>query len=189
MPGGYKRSVFLINKPFQLRFCLYVCSWLIALSAVYPIVVYNLFGYLIRYVSLDPFGPPLEGILKTRSEVLWLLVVFQLVFALATLLISIFISHRIAGPLYKLGRFLDNARSGNLKEKLTFRKSDHFQELAIRYNEMVDGLRGIVGRNQERISSAAKGIEAAMKNASPDARRELESALASLREAQKNIQL
>jgi methyl-accepting chemotaxis protein len=189
MPGGYKRSVFLINKPFQLRFCLYVCSWLIALSAVYPIVVYNIFGYLIRYVSLDPFGPPLEGILKTRSEVLWLLVVFQFVFALATFLISIFISHRIAGPLYKLGRFLDSARGGNLSERLTFRKTDHFQDLAIRYNEMVDGLRGIVGKNQERISNATGRIEAVIRSASPEARRELESALASLREAQKNIQL
>jgi methyl-accepting chemotaxis protein len=189
MAGGYKRSVFLINRSFQLRFCLYVCSWLIALSAVYPIVVYNLFGYLIRYVSLDPFGPPLEGILKTRSEVLWLLVIFQFVFALATFLISIFISHRIAGPLYKLGRFLEGVRGGNLKEKLIFRKTDHFQDLAIRYNDMVDGLRGIVGKNQEKIASAAKGIEAAMKSSSGESRRELEGALASLREAQKNIQL
>jgi methyl-accepting chemotaxis protein len=187
--AAYKRSVFLINKSFQIRFCLYVCSWLIALSAVYPIVVYNLFGYLIRYVSLDPFGPPLEGILKTRTEVLWLLVVFQLVFALATFLISIFISHRIAGPLFKLGRFMDTARGGNLKEKLTFRKTDHFQDLAIRYNEMVDGLRVIVGKNQEQITSATKQVEAALKGASPESRRELESALASLREAQKNIQL
>lgn len=187
--AAYKRSVFLINRSFQLRFCLYVCSWLVALSAVYPIVVYNLFGYLIRYVSLDPFGPPLEGILKTRTEVLWLLVIFQVVFALATFLISIFISHRIAGPLYKLGRFLENARSGNLKDKLTFRKTDHFQELATRYNEMVEGLRGIVSKNQEKIASAATKVESALKGASPESKRELEGALASLREAQKNIQL
>src|SRR4051812_1908446 len=181
--AAYKRSVFLVNKGFQIRFCLYVCSWLLALSAVYPIVVYNLFGYLIRYVSLDPFGPPLEGILKTRTEVLWLLVIFQVVFALATFLISIFISHRIAGPLYKLGRFLDTAGSGNLKEKLTFRKTDHFQDLAIRYNEMVDGLRVVLGKNQDRISSAAKQVETAMKGSSGEARKELEGALASLREA------
>jgi methyl-accepting chemotaxis protein len=187
--AAYKRSVFLINRSFQIRFCLYVCSWLIALSAVYPVIVYNLFGYLIRYVSLDPFGPPLEGILKTRSEVLWLLVMFQLVFALVTFLISIFISHRIAGPLFKLGRFLDNAGTGNLKDRLTFRKTDHFQDLATRYNEMVDGLRDVIGKNQEKISSAATQIEAAIKSASPDSKRELERALVSLREAQKTVQL
>ncbi|HUP57008.1 MAG TPA: methyl-accepting chemotaxis protein [Bdellovibrionota bacterium] len=187
--AAYKRSVFLINKRFQIRFCLYVCSWLIALSAVYPIIVYNLFGYLIRYVSLDPFGPPLDGILKTRSEVLWLLVLFQAVFALATFLISIFISHRIAGPLFKLGRFLDNARAGNLKDRLFFRKTDHFQELATRYNDMVDGIRGLIGQNQQKIATATSKIESVLKSASPEVRRELEGALVSLREAQNNIQI
>jgi methyl-accepting chemotaxis protein len=187
--AAYKRSVFLINRSFQLRFCLYVCSWLIALSAVYPVVVYNLFGYLIRYVSLDPFGPPLEGILRTRSEVLWLLVAFEVVFALMTFGISIFMSHRIAGPLFKLARFLEGARSGNLRDRLTFRKTDHFQDLAIRYNEMLDGLRGLVSKNQEKIATATSRVEAAMKGAPAETKRELEGALASLREAQKNIQL
>ena len=79
MPA-YKRSIFLINKPFQFRFSFFVCTWLFFLTLAYPFVIYQFFGYLIRYVSLDPFGPPLEGILKTRQEVSWIIVVFQIVF-------------------------------------------------------------------------------------------------------------
>jgi hypothetical protein len=41
--AAYKRSIILINKDFQFRFSFYVCSWLIALSFVYPLIIANVF--------------------------------------------------------------------------------------------------------------------------------------------------
>jgi sensor histidine kinase YesM len=135
--AAYKRRIFLINKPFQLRFSFYVCSWLFALSAVYPLILTSLFDQLIRYAALDPHGPALEQLKQGRQDVLWLLVFLQLSFLGITFLISIFTSHRIAGPLYKLDKFMREAASGHPQPKIQFRKNDHFENLAESYNAMM----------------------------------------------------
>ncbi|MGZ3688938.1 MAG: hypothetical protein ACXVBW_11590, partial [Bdellovibrionota bacterium] len=100
----YRRSIFLINKPFQLRFAFYVCSWIFGLSICYPFIIYNLFDYFIRYLSVDPNGPGLNTLNQMRHDLLWLLFLLELVFVSFTFLLSIFLSHKIAGPLYKLGK-------------------------------------------------------------------------------------
>jgi methyl-accepting chemotaxis protein len=184
---AYKRSIFLINKGFQFRFSFYVCSWLFVLTLVYPLVIHTLFGYLIRYVSLDPFGPPLEGLLKTRREVLALIVLFQLLFGLVTFLISIFVSHRVAGPLFKLRNYLRDAKGGSFKEPLRFRKTDYFQELAAGFNEMADGIREVLAKNAEQANAAAQSVEKAMKHANGESKRELEAALAVLQEIGRRV--
>src|SRR5262245_23833505 len=134
--ASYRRSIFLVNRSFQLRFSLYVCAWLFALSFIYPLVVKSLFDYFIRYAALDPSGPPLEAIQHTRNDVLMLLVLFQLIFLGITFMMSLFMSHRIAGPLYKLRTFFEEAAKGVYRPELSFREKDHFHELAQDYNEM-----------------------------------------------------
>jgi len=76
----YRRSIFLINKRFQLRFSLYVCSWLFALSLIYPLIIHNLFELFVRHAALDPTGPALSQLEQTRTNVFWLLVFLQLMF-------------------------------------------------------------------------------------------------------------
>ena len=124
----YRRNIFLINKKFQFRFAFYVCSWLVALSFVYPLIVHSLFEYFVRYAMLDPTGPSIDSLQGTRKEILTLLVALQVIFLVVTFLISIFMSHRIAGPLHKLSRFFADARDGKLEQKLFFREKDHFQD-------------------------------------------------------------
>ncbi len=137
----HRRSIYLINWKFQLRFSFFVCSWLFALSVVYPIIIYNLFSYFIRYAARDPNGPPLLALHQIQDKVFWILILFQVIFLVVTFLISVFVSHRIAGPLYKLRKFFEKAKSGDFSEELHFRKNDHFQELAADYNSMARELK------------------------------------------------
>ena len=55
-------------------------------------------------------------------------------------MISIFLSHRIAGPLFKIRRAMDDVTRGNFDQRITFRKNDHFMELQDTFNEMVQHL-------------------------------------------------
>jgi methyl-accepting chemotaxis protein len=174
----YRRSIFIINKRFQFRFAFYVCAWMIALSFVYPLIVYNMFDYFIRYLSRDPNGPNVLALQDLRQQVMVLLAALQAIFLFVTFLVSIFMSHRIAGPLYKLGRFFAMARDGNLKEELFFREKDHFPEIAQEYNDTMKAIR-------TRIEGAASEIERALPEASPAARSSLEKALAQLRGLQR----
>ena len=117
-------------------------------------IIYNLFDYFVRYASVDPAGPSIAGLHETRKQVIVLLVFLQLLFLSITFLISIFTSHRIAGPLYKLRQFFKKSTDSGQFEELRFRKGDHFQELAQDYNEMMAAVRK---RNQTAISHIEKG--------------------------------
>ena len=151
----------MIDRPFQLRFAIYTCSWLIALGFVYPLIVRNLFEFFIRYAQHDPNGPPAEFLKQTQAETMGLLLGFQVIFLMITFLISIFMSHRVAGPLYKLKQFFTRAKNGDLSEDLYFRKADYFQDIAASYNEMIHEVRGNLKKNHETLDKIAAKIEGA----------------------------
>lgn len=152
-----RRHVFLINRRFQFRMAFYVCSWVVALCFIYPWIIYNLFDYFIRYAEMDPMGPNLVGLYQTRKEVLLLLLISQGTFLGLTFIISLFLGHRIAGPLYKLRLTFAKARDGDLGGELHFRKFDHFKEVAEDYNTMISAIRS-------RIDKASAQVEKSMQN-------------------------
>jgi methyl-accepting chemotaxis protein len=178
---AYRRSIFLINRRFQFRFAFYVCSWLIALSFVYPLIIFQLFDFFLRYMAADPNAPDVTTIVQTRESLLYLLIAMQFILLSVTFLISIFMSHRIAGPLFKLKKYFSEAAQGRLGDRLFFRKSDHFHDIADSFNTMTAGLRDVLSKNAEEISAATAKIEKAVAKADPASRAELESAAASLR--------
>jgi methyl-accepting chemotaxis protein len=73
-------------------------------------------------------------------------------------------AHRIAGPMHRLKRLLDEVASGNLDHEIQFRKRDEFQELASAtdslveaYSERIRGLR----ETADSITLAAAKLPAA----------------------------
>lgn len=183
----HRRSIILIDRKFQLRFAFYVCSWLFALSFVYPLIIHSLFDFFLKYVALDPNGPTVTAMQRTRQELLSVLVTLQLVFLSVTFLISIFLSHKIAGPIFKLKKFFEKLKDGNLSESLKFRKADHFQEVAALYNEMTQGLRGLLEKDREKVAQAISSVEKALERTTGDGRKHLEDALTTLREVREHI--
>jgi methyl-accepting chemotaxis protein len=183
---AFYRSTFLINKKFQLRFSFYICSWLVALCIVYPMIISNLFDHFISYMGMDPLGPTSLNLVRARKNLLSLLVLMQVIMTNITFIISIFMSHRIAGPLYKLMHFFQDVKAGNLEKKLIFRKSDYFQDIAVGYNEMMSSIRGRIERNGKGVQTAIPILEKAFMHATPEVRAEIENALDALRESQKS---
>jgi methyl-accepting chemotaxis protein len=172
---SYRRRIYLVDKKFQFRIAFYVCTWLIGLSFLYPLVVQNIFDFFIGFASTNPIGTDLELIEQTRRDVLTLIVLTQVIFIILTFISSILLAHRIVGPIFKLRKFMENAKAGNLSEELSFRKYDHFKYLSDDYNQLIQSFR-------ERLDQAAAQIEKAMPEASPGARQELEKALITLRQ-------
>ena len=181
---NFKRRIFLINKPFQFRFAFYVCSWLFALSLSYLLIISVLFDYFFRYLALDPLGPTLASLEKTREDIFLLLVVMQLVLIGTTFLISIFMSHKIAGPLYKLKNYFRVVAQGDYTQKLFFRNRDHFQDLIEPYNLMMQSIQGVIEKKNDGIQSALASLERIALSSSPETQKDLESALAALKGAQ-----
>jgi methyl-accepting chemotaxis protein len=138
---NFKRRRFLINSRFQLRFAFYLCTWSLALSAIFPVLLNQTFMLLAEQLIQNPNGPEVAYIMDVRKEILLGIYALEAVFLVAVFGISIFISHRIAGPLYKLNEFFkEAAATGQLKRDLRFRSTDHFQEIAQSYNAMVEAV-------------------------------------------------
>ena len=121
----YKRSVFLINPSFQLRFSLIVCSIILISTLIYPVIIYDFF----QLVSVSLPELP-ENILGAKNNLIFYLIFIQVVITLLTFIVFIFITHKIAGPLYKLKNHLAKIREGHPITPLTFRNGDHFQDVA-----------------------------------------------------------
>lgn len=165
----FSRRILLINRPFQIRFAIYVCSWLFVLSVIYPMLVSQLYDWFFKYLATDPNGPLIPFIHKSRDDMLFWLTMMQVCFMVMTFLMSLFMSHRIAGPIYKLSKFLNGLRNGSLA-KLSFRKNDHFQEIAQDYNFMVESI-------ADQISASKAHLDRALASAKDDeTRKEIEGA-------------
>lgn len=106
---------------------------------VYPLIIYGIFEYFLKYVP-NTTPQVIEKFRNIQNQVIFLLALLQLLFLSITFFISIFLSHRIAGPLYKLRKALADVARGNLDQKIVFRKNDHFMELQDQFNDMVQHL-------------------------------------------------
>lgn len=135
--AGYKRRTYLINPEFQIKFSLYVCGLVFVSSIIYPLTIYDLITSFIGFVAnkSPQVAEQLEG---KRSSLIVILTLWQIGFTALVFITCIFFSHKIAGPMYKLQKFLRSKRDGNVDGKLFFRKGDYFQEVADDFNETFD---------------------------------------------------
>jgi hypothetical protein len=136
----YKRSVFLINPSFQLKFSLIVCSVILISTMIYPIIIYDFFQMVL---AANPTAA--KNVEAAQNDLIFYLVFIQLVITLLVFLVFIFFTHKIAGPLYKLKNHLTGIREGNAITPLTFRAGDYFLDVA----EEVSLFLETVSNNQE----------------------------------------
>lgn len=121
----YKRSVFLVDPSFQLKFSLIVCSVILISTLIYPIIIYDFFQIVTESVPNVP-----QTILAAQKNLIFYLVLIQSVITLLVFIVFIFFTHKVAGPLYKLKNHLASIREGNEITPLTFRNGDYFHDVA-----------------------------------------------------------
>lgn len=143
--NGHQRKVYLINPKFQLTFVAYLC-----VMAAFVIGIY----YAANWYFLESFmekgkavGLPANHVYFDfiRDQEIFMNMVFLVssVCAFMTLtVIGIWLSHRVAGPLYRLHSHMLKVAEGQKLSKVKFRKKDYFQEIASAYNEQVMALEG-----------------------------------------------
>ncbi len=103
-------------------------------------------------------------------------------------LLSVFVTHRFAGPLYRFQQVVDQMASGDLSTLVRLRKGDDLVELETAVNRALEGLGGIVRDAQYPLQEVAHGLETLLgrvKDTSDDAlEKDLAVLLDRAREAQ-----
>ena len=138
-----QRKNYFIKKDFQTKFILKFCG-LIILAAIVSSAL--LFLYLSqRGTVTTAFVNSRLTIITTADYILPALIGTSLVaiffITLATILTVLFISHRIAGPLFRIEKSMEEIASGRLNFKIQLRATDEIQAMAEGCNKMMDSLR------------------------------------------------
>jgi energy-coupling factor transporter transmembrane protein EcfT len=131
----HKRSIFLINPKFQLKFCLIVCSVVLISTLIYPVIIYDFFDLL-----TDKIPDLSNTIVTAKKEMIMYLVIIQIVVLSLVFLIFIFLTHKVAGPLFKLKSHIYSIRSGAPISPVVFRTGDYFQDVAEELNLFLESV-------------------------------------------------
>jgi methyl-accepting chemotaxis protein len=85
--------------------------------------------------------------------------------ALATIAITLFVSHRIAGPLFRFEKELKQIGKGDLTKKVILRRKDQMTDMAESLNEMVSGLHdklAVIQKDVEQLRDLASREQASV---------------------------
>ena len=150
----YKRTIFLINPSFQLKFSFIVSSMILISTLIYPVIILDFFNLVSqRLPSLA------QEISIVKSDLILYLILIQIVLALVVFLSFIFFTHKIAGPLYKLRIHLEGIREGKPITELTFRKGDYFHEVADEVSLFIESIRAKQERDFEHLEDVVQYLD------------------------------
>jgi len=156
------RTQYLIQPKFQLVFSALLVFIALISAALVGIVIYQLIYannlVFVKYnVHLNPEFMSLLA--KERKIILLAWILSFLSVALILLVAGIFLSHKMAGPLYALTREMGKLKMGNLTAYLKLRKRDEFNQLKAPFNQWVDALRKMTINDIEKIDLIKKDLD------------------------------
>ena len=150
-----RRKKYFIKKSFQTEFFL----GFVLLLIFQAFIVTGIFISLSNQTLTTGFQGSRFVIDKTSNFFFLNFIVVGLVvavcFALAGMLIFIFLSHRIAGPLYKFEKALNAASKGDLAMRVSLRRTDELRDLQNALNATLISL----DQHVKEIKGDVKGAE------------------------------
>jgi methyl-accepting chemotaxis protein len=147
----HKRRHYFINKEFQFKFILKFC--LLILAGV--VVSTTLLLFFSQDTLTSSFQQSRLVIENTSKAILPALIYTSLLtlglISFATIIVTLFVSHQIAGPLFRFEKDLKEIGSGNLTKNVRLRGKDQLTAMAESLNEMTYSLRDNIFEIQTMI--------------------------------------
>jgi len=156
--AGYKRKQYIVAKKFQLRYVGLILALVFATGILCSYVVY--------YTSMLLLGDKLanvypQGRLVSIVNIVNLRILFSLVLITPlVVIIGIYASHKIAGPIYRIEKFLAAMATGDLSAPLVLRKNDELVSLADGINRVADSLKATVKQEKEQLARTSVSLDA-----------------------------
>lgn len=149
----YKRKKYIVDPEFQygvIRRITILALLIVLMSFTFLSIVHYRFGDVKVEVSQpDPFSK--SGIFtssdkpKTLVQLLWPVMAVCLGGTLiVNFIFGMIMSHRMAGPVYRIKKKINKMAEGDFRGELKLREKDDFQSLAERINNLNLELQGMV---------------------------------------------
>jgi HAMP domain-containing protein len=151
---------YLLDTGLQLRLSSYLVAVATALSVFLGVMLWRAYREASQVMQLklppglaDAFGQALDHEDQRR---MFLVVGALVVVNLLLLVAAIFVTHRIAGPAYAIGRTCRKVAEGELAEPPPLRAHDLLNDLGDEVAQMVRALRGREAQERDLLASAAR---------------------------------
>jgi methyl-accepting chemotaxis protein len=133
----HHRKNYFIEKSFQARFILKFCALAIAGGFLTIMLLYFSSGDTTTVAIVN-----LRAIARTTGDFILPILIQTVAVVLmlvggATILLTMFISHRIAGPLYRFKKVLKQLEEGDFSSNFSLRNPDQLQDVAEVFNNMI----------------------------------------------------
>ncbi len=148
-----KRRNYFINKQVQGIYALFLILSVTIISLLVGMEILRSFYYSFADMGKESFFANLDFLFVIK--VLSLLILGSLLIGA----LSVFASHRIAGPIFRLNSSLKKMAKGSFDERITFRKNDYFQEIAANFNDMAQTLEERVKAEGKMISEMSNKVD------------------------------
>ena len=136
----YRRRQYFVKKEFQFKFILKFCL-IILIGAIISTGLLFLFS---QGTLTSSFQQSRLVIKNTSLAILPAIIYTNLItlglITLATIIVTVFISHKIAGPMFRFEKELKAIGEGDLTRKIRLREKDQITDMADGLNKMIAGL-------------------------------------------------
>jgi len=161
-PVVSRRKNYFIDKKFQALFIIRFCL-VVAVTGV--LIMFSLF-FMTRNMTTVSFMNS-RTVVQTAADFLFPILVqtvavATIIVSIATAIVMLFVSHRIAGPAYRFKKVLSSAGKGDFSGDFKIRRTDSLQDVAAALNEMILNARKLLvllnmdmGHLKEKIDDAS----------------------------------
>jgi methyl-accepting chemotaxis protein len=153
MEKRYKRRNFFINKELQGRYMLIFFIFAVLGSIIYAAIFSMLTADSLTIVYKDnnlTIGKTPYILMAEMMKANWILILSG---GVVGVIIAMFLTHRFAGPVFKLERAVREMAAGNLLADVRLRKGDEGKELAATINLLKETLTSNV-KSMRELSAA-----------------------------------
>jgi len=152
----YRRKQHFIKKGYQTRFILKFC-----LLVLVGAVISTTLLYVFAQGSLTSTYANSRLTVRTTSTAILPSVIYTNLItlgliSLATIMVVLYVSHKIAGPLYRFEKELSDIAEGDLTKVIYLRKNDEVTDMAESLNRMTASLRERLQELQVLLDESAR---------------------------------
>ncbi|MEW5895200.1 MAG: hypothetical protein AB1650_05540 [Candidatus Omnitrophota bacterium] len=141
MLQGHQRRNYFIDPAFQVNFIFKFCLVVVFSSLA--------IGLAMLFLSQSSTTVAIENtrvVAKPTADFIlpgmaFVLLVVAVSSSLVVLVLTLFVSHKISGPIFRMQKEIDLLQGGDLTRQFNIRSSDQLQDLALSLKEMTSALR------------------------------------------------
>jgi methyl-accepting chemotaxis protein len=155
--AAYKRKQYIVAPQFQLRY--------VGLILMLVFLTGILCAYVVYYTSMILLGDKLANVypqgrlISTVNMVNMRILLSLILITPLVVVIGIYASHKIAGPIYRIEKYLNGMANGDISMPLTLRKNDELTSLADGINRLAESMKTTIRNEKEHLSRLSTELD------------------------------